>query len=221
MVEADHVLHPEPPGFVALDGAQPHHRFVGPVVWSPQMPPPDWWDDLPDDRPVVYVTMGSTGDARRLPALVRGLAGLDASVVVSTAGRFELAPDTPGVFTAAVVPGDAVCARAAVVVGSGGSGTAYQALAAGTPVVGLWSNLDQYLTSTIVEHHGAGISLPPEAGVERIVGAVGDVLARPAHAARAAEIAALFATHDPAVAFRAFVDETLGAGPAPARPAPA
>jgi UDP:flavonoid glycosyltransferase YjiC (YdhE family) len=209
-VEADHVLYAEPPGLIDAPDAPAHHRWIGPVVWSPPLPLPDWWTELPDDRPLVYVTMGSTGEADRLPALVRRLADLDVSVVVSTAGRFDLEVTAPNVFAAAVVPGAQVCARAAVVVGSGGSGTAYQALAAGTPVVGLWDNLDQYMTSTVVERHGAGTALGPDATVDRIVGAVRDLLADPAATERADALAALFAAHDPATTFPAFIDDILG-----------
>jgi UDP:flavonoid glycosyltransferase YjiC (YdhE family) len=214
MVEADHVLYAEPPGLIESRILPPHHHFVGPVVWSPSIPLPDWWSDLPDDRPLVYVTMGSTGEADRLPELVRRLARLDVSVVVSTAGRAELAPvlanTAPNVFTAEVVPGAEVCARAAVVVGSGGSGTAYQALAAGTPVVGLWDNLDQYFTAMVVAGHGAGVALGPGATVDRIVGAVSDRLADPTATERAGALAARFAAHDPAKTFPALVDDLLG-----------
>lgn len=214
LVEADHVLYAEPPGMIEAPGAPAHHHCIGPVVWSPSLPLPDWWADLPDDRPLVYVTMGSTGDADRLPALVRRLAGLDVTVVVSTAGRSELAPvlaeRAPNVLAAEVVPGAEVCARAALVVGSGGSGTAYQALAAGTPVVGLWGNLDQYLTSMVVQRHGAGVALGPDATVHRIVRAVADLLADPSATDRAGALAALFAAHDPATTFPALVDHLLG-----------
>ena len=214
LVDADHVLYAEPPGLIEVPGAPAHHRCIGPVVWSPSMPLPDWWPDLPADRPLVYVTMGSTGEAERLPALVRRLAELDVTVVVSTAGRFELdleLPErAPNVFTAEVVPGTEVCARASVVVGSGGSGTAYQALAQGTPVVGLWDNLDQYLTSKVVSGHGAGVALGPQATVEQIVAAVTDLLADPASTDRARALAERFAAHDPATTFPTFVDDLFG-----------
>jgi len=214
LVEADHVLYAEPPRLIEALALPSHHHFVGPVVWSPTLPLPDWWPELPPERPLVYVTMGSTGEADRLPELVQRLAQLDVSVVVSTAGRAELAPvlatAAPNVFAAEVVPGAEVCARAAVVVGSGGSGTAYQALAAGTPVVGLWDNLDQYLTSMVVAGHGAGDALGPDATIDRIVGAVSEQLAEPKATERAGALAALFAAHDPARTFPALVDDLLG-----------
>src|SRR5207302_1310294 len=47
--------------------------------------------------------------------------------------------------------------RAEVVICNGGSSTAYQALAEGTPVVGLPFNLDQYLAMTTIEQAGAGV----------------------------------------------------------------
>jgi UDP:flavonoid glycosyltransferase YjiC (YdhE family) len=209
LVEADHVLYAEPPGLIEAPGAPAHHRCIGPVVWSPSLPLPDWWAELPVDRPLVYVGMGSTGEADRLPALVGRLAELDVTVVVSTAGRFEIAGAAPNVFAAEVLPGAEVCARAAVVVGSGGSGTAYQALAAGTPVVGLWGNLDQYFTSMAVAGHGAGVAFGPDVTAARIAGAVTAVLADRSFTDRAGALAALFAAHDPATTFPSFVDGLL------------
>ena len=37
------------------------HRYIGPVLWSPAVGLPDWWADLPADRPIIYVTPGSSG----------------------------------------------------------------------------------------------------------------------------------------------------------------
>jgi UDP:flavonoid glycosyltransferase YjiC (YdhE family) len=45
------------------------------------------------------------------------------------------------------------------VITNGGSSTGYQALAAGVPVLGIPSNLDQYLAMQAIERAGAGVTL--------------------------------------------------------------
>lgn len=155
----DAAVYVDPPGWVPLQGCPSSHWCVGPVVWSPQSAMPRWWDALPDDRPVIYLTLGSTGLAPRLPAMLEALAALPVTVLAATAGRVRipLAPDNARV--ADFLPGAACSRRAAVVICNGGSGTAYQALAEGTPVLGLWSNIDQFLTSKLAERHGVGVAM--------------------------------------------------------------
>lgn len=157
---ADVTAYADPPGLVPLADAPASHQWLGPVLWSPPVAPPPWWLTWPRDRPLVYVTLGSTGAAARLPALLRGLRALPVTVAVATAGRIALDRLPAGVLAADYLPGEELCGHAAVVVCSGGSATAYQALSRGVPVVGLWSNLDQYLTMMAVEHAGAGLCRP-------------------------------------------------------------
>jgi UDP:flavonoid glycosyltransferase YjiC (YdhE family) len=66
----------------------------------------------------------------------------------------------PNVLVADFLPGADTCRLASVVVSNGGSTTAYQALAAGTPVLGLWSNVDQYLSAMSIQQAGAGVAHP-------------------------------------------------------------
>ncbi len=54
------------------------------------------------------------------------------------------------------LPGDLAARHARLVVTNGGSSSGYQALAEGKPVLGLPSNLDQYLAMTAIEKAGAG-----------------------------------------------------------------
>src|SRR5204862_1096209 len=84
------------------------------------------------------------------------------TVVIATAGRSQRREWPANVKAAEFLPGDAAARRAALVICNGGSGTAYQALAAGTPVIGLPSNLDQYLTMSAVVAHEAGIAIPAD-----------------------------------------------------------
>ena len=57
------------------------------------------------------------------------------------------------------LPGDQASRHADLVICNGGSTTGYQALQNGKPVLGIPSNLDQYLCMAGIESAGAGILL--------------------------------------------------------------
>jgi UDP:flavonoid glycosyltransferase YjiC (YdhE family) len=144
---------------VPVFDAPPNHLYLGPVLWSPAVDPPSWWDSLPADRPVVYVTLGSSGRSDLLGVVLQALAELPVTVIAATAGRINVKDVPANAFVADYLPGEEAAARAAVVICNGGSPTTQQALAAGKPVVGIASNLDQHLNMEAVERAGAGVLL--------------------------------------------------------------
>jgi UDP:flavonoid glycosyltransferase YjiC (YdhE family) len=155
----DLVLHPDIPELCKLEGAPPTHHYLGIVPWSPDVPVPDQLRELGPSRPLVYVTLGSSGDLAALPTVLQGLAGLPIQGVLSTAGRFvpEQVPDN--FVVAEMLPGALFMERALFVVTNGGASTSYQALAAGVPVLGIPSNMDQYLAMAQIVEAGAGVQL--------------------------------------------------------------
>jgi UDP:flavonoid glycosyltransferase YjiC (YdhE family) len=157
--DADYTLYADVPELVPTHDRPPNHVYIGPVLWSPEVSPPPWWDALPTDRPVVYVTLGSSGRSDLLPTVLTALADLPVTVIAATAGRVKLDDVPANAFVADYLPGEAAARRADVVVCNGGSPTTQQALAAGKPVIGLASNLDQYLNMQAVERAGAGVTL--------------------------------------------------------------
>jgi UDP:flavonoid glycosyltransferase YjiC (YdhE family) len=163
------------------------------VPWSPRTPSLDFGSS---DQPLVYVTLGSSGDMAALPTVLAGLADLPFRGVLATAGR--AAPQLPANFMAAdYLPGDALAARARFVVTNGGSSTGYQALAAGVPVLGIPSNLDQYLAMQAIVQRGAGIMLR-SGGLTRdeVRKAAVRLLDAPAAQRQATELARQFAAYD-------------------------
>ena len=126
-------------------------------MWSPAVPLPSWGlDAAPEGQATVYVTLGSSGPAVLLPMVLQALGGLPLRVLASTAG----APTPPGlpdnVRAAPYLPGDAAAACAQLVICNGGSLSTQQALAAGVPVLGLASNMDQFLNMAPIIAAGAG-----------------------------------------------------------------
>jgi UDP:flavonoid glycosyltransferase YjiC (YdhE family) len=153
--DADATWYADLPELIPTFGTPPHHRYVGPVVWD-YGERPWWWASLEEGRPTAYVTMGTSGMAHLTRLIVQALTDLRWQVLVATAGRSDYPRVREGLWVAPYLPGTAAAARADLVICNGGSGTLYQALAAGTPVLGLPSNLDQYLTMEYVRVAGAG-----------------------------------------------------------------
>jgi UDP:flavonoid glycosyltransferase YjiC (YdhE family) len=152
----NYALYPNDPGLYRLRAPlPPEHAFIGPLHWSPQVPKPSWWDNLPADKPVVYVSLGSTGEPNLLHALFRVLGELPISVIAATAARGNPAQLPANVYLAEFIPGVEAARRSRLVVCNGGAMSGQQAVSAGVPYLGLISNLDQMLYSRAVHQAGA------------------------------------------------------------------
>jgi UDP:flavonoid glycosyltransferase YjiC (YdhE family) len=208
LTHGDHTLFPDIPALIPTRSLPAHHKYLGPLLWSPPVPLPSWWDTLDPRRPTIYVTLGSSGRVDRLPLVVEVAAGLGYQVLVATAGRSKLGEVPRHVYVADYLPGHLASRRAALVVSNGGSTTGYQALSEGRPVLGIAANLDQYLAMTAIEDAGAGLLL--RAGTltrEALADALPRVLSEPAYTHAARRLREEFARWNAPAAFAAFVAE--------------
>jgi UDP:flavonoid glycosyltransferase YjiC (YdhE family) len=153
---ADYTLYADIPELFLMRRSPSSHRFIGPVVWSPKDPLPNWWHSVPQDSPIVYVTLGSSGNASLLPELIAALGEVDVTALVSTAGKPVPASAPDNVYLAAYLPGEEAVKLASLVICNGGSPGTHQALIQGVPVIGVANNLDQYLNMAAIEKAGAG-----------------------------------------------------------------
>ena len=155
--DADLALFSDVPEIYGLPpDSDPGGMFLGPIDWSPDLPLPPWWGEIDKTRPVIYVTLGSSGANELLVPVLEGLRQIDAQVIVSTAGA-PLPPADSRLFCADYLPGGAAAELADLVICNGGSPTAYQALVRGAPVLGIPGNLDQYLNMHYLEKAGLGM----------------------------------------------------------------
>lgn len=205
---ADYTLYADIPELYRLQNMPPNHRFIGPVIWSPADPPPDWWGDLPEGIPVVYVTLGSSGKASLLPELVTALGAVAVTALVSSAGAPlpESAPDN--VYLASYLPGEDAVKRASLVICNGGSPSTHQALAHGVPVIGLASNLDQYLNMAAIVNAGAGRLL--RAGTctsQQLVDCINSMLSDSASRVAAKRLSARFGDYRAVQGFASIINE--------------
>jgi len=218
--DADFTLYADIPEMVPCYDLPATHNYLGPVLWSPNVPFPDWWDRLPTDRPCVYVTLGSSGQSTLLPLVLDALAPLYVTVIGATAGgATTMAPSNAHL--AAYLPGSAASARSSVVICNGGSPTSQQALAEGVPVLGIASNLDQFLNMEAVRRAGAGILLRSDSATPQAIRtAVQELLGRPVYRETARELARVLARYPAPARFTRVVEQlcegrTSGAGAKP------
>jgi UDP:flavonoid glycosyltransferase YjiC (YdhE family) len=212
LVAGDHTLYADVPELVPLDGAPFSHTFLGPVLWSPDVPLPRELDAAASHAPLVYVTLGSSGDLRAVGAVLRALARLPVRVLLATAGRFEHAALPANTVATRYAPGSEAARRAALVICNGGSSTGYQALHEGVPVLGLPFNFDQSLSMQAIERAGAGLALTPDAvSPDEIAFAVTKLLTDERFRTAARRIGAALRARDAHAVFRGVIERALGA----------
>jgi UDP:flavonoid glycosyltransferase YjiC (YdhE family) len=149
------------------------------------------WDR---SRPLVYLTLGTAfGTAELLTTVIKGLATLDASVVVAV-GRVreeELGEVPDNVTVRGWVPQADLLPHVDVVVHHGGSGTTLGALTVGAPQLLLPQGADQFANAEAVSAAGAGLRLlPGELGADAVAGQVRKLLSRQGNHRDAARVIA-------------------------------
>lgn len=204
----DYTLYADTPGFSPTAGLPTNHRYIGPILWSPDIPLPQWWGALPDNRPSIYVTFGSSGQVTLLPLIIEALQHLPVNVLIATAGRIKLDSLPANVWAADYLPGSLAAQRSRLVICNGGSGTVHQALAASVPVLGIASNMDQYLVMECVTRASAGLLLRAgQTTMEKITGATNALLEQTKYRIAAHRIAEEFSAYNTSTEFPKFIEE--------------
>ena len=202
------------PELIPISGNPPTHKYIGPVLWSPPVEPPAWWQEVISGEPPIYVSLGSSGRAQLLPMVIEALAPLERPIVVATAGRGGDLPGRPGLWATDFVPGEAIAGKACAVVCNGGNATCQQALVHGVPVVGIASNLDQYLNMDYIERFGGGMLIRSDrANVATIRQSTRRAIEDPRQRERAGAAAVLAKRTRPEVEFPSAIRGLLDASP--------
>ena len=171
--DADFTLYADDPLLFPTDGAPAGHHHIGPVMWSPPVPVPTSWQNIDATKPTIYLTLGSSGAADVAQRVLQAVGELDLNIIAASAGAALPAVVRARTFISDYVPGEAAAARAQLVICNGGSPTSQQALAAGVPVLGIASNMDQFLNMDGLVRVGVGSILRADrveaAAVKKIV----------------------------------------------------
>ena len=212
--DGDRILYPDLPEITPIEGAPPTHRYLGPVVWSPAIARPPILDLLEAGKSVVYVNLGTSGNSRVLPNILEALGSRPVQVVAATGGRPYSELQAANVYLTDFVPGDDVCAVADLVINNGGSAGVHQALLAGVPVLGIPSNLDQYLNMQYVENAGLGkIVRGDHASTRRIGESVDELLRDGGYKLRAQAAGENARTWQPTKVLEEVLDELIEEAP--------
>ena len=214
--DADRTLYADIPHLFPPHAMPATHDYLGAVIWAPPLDLPDWWQrpELSSGRPIVYVTLGSSGQGQLLPRVLRALAPLPVTVLAATAGTVRVDAVPPNAFVAPFLPGDAAARRASLVICNGGSPTSQQALTAGVPVIGIAGNLDQFLNMHGIVGAGAGLLLRADRFQETALRHAATRMLDDGQARLAArQLAAAFRDYLPVPRLLAHVNALLGPAP--------
>lgn len=133
--------------------APQNYRYIGPLFHSDGRKEPEILEFLGDASPNVLLTMGSTGDWKKLSFLEDGIFG-KYRFVMSGIGSGEINP--PNSISRPFVDHLSILPKIDLVICHGGNGTIYQALSHGIPVLCVPANFECEWNSNRIQANGLG-----------------------------------------------------------------
>jgi UDP:flavonoid glycosyltransferase YjiC (YdhE family) len=136
------------------------YHYIGPLTWKSAIASPSWWPPEKKNKPLVYITMGTTGVSDFFQKIHSLLKSSEFSAIITTGGQTADMETLEGkLYVEHFMDGDLVMEACDLVVCHGGNGTIYQALSHGKPVVGIPTIPDQAFNMRRVEALGIGKTL--------------------------------------------------------------
>lgn len=208
--DADQVIYADPQDLACYPPLPKNHRFIGPILWSADTAMPEWWERVSNNRPVIFVTLGSSGKKALLPGLITALESIDATVVVAAAGAPLPVPLPENTLAADFLPAGEIIKRSALLISNGGSPTTQLALVSGVPSIGIASNLDQFLNMSGIQRSGVGRLLRADRFDEAELRAVvEEILVDEKMRDRAIRLQEKISKHDAGAAFSSLIDQLI------------
>ncbi|MCB0419408.1 MAG: hypothetical protein KDD61_00315 [Bdellovibrionales bacterium] len=127
-----------------------NHSFLGTLLFSYPISLPNWWKNVNQQKPLIYISLGSSGRAEIIPKLLEPLRNSEYEIILSTSGKNINFQPASNIYTAPYLPDREILSQCQLYVSNGGSGGAQQALALGVPVLALPDNYDQWLYSSML-----------------------------------------------------------------------
>ncbi len=157
------MISPDLPGLYSLPKRFRDYHMVGPISPDLTAPLPEWFDELQDGTPNIYITMGSTGLLEHfLRSTYPTLGALPYRFMVTTGGQVseEVMDAAPSNFRfTRYAPGSQLLAHARAMLYHGGNGSMYQSLAAGVPMLALPAHYEQRLNAQIGVRQKFGLQM--------------------------------------------------------------
>jgi UDP:flavonoid glycosyltransferase YjiC (YdhE family) len=214
--DADYVLYadvPEvyPEAYFPVAG---NHRFVGALLWSaPRETPEDIRAFLAAEEtggPLVFVSLGSSGPAKLLPAILRALGRLPVRVVAVTSGAAAPEKVPRNARVTDFLHLEAPLRASALLVCNGGSPMTHFAAVTGTPVVAIASNMDQFMNSGAMARRGvAKVMRADRFRGSKLKKTVRKMLKKPKYKTKAAALGARFRAFPTQSVFLQVLDDAV------------
>ena len=152
------------PNFTKINQLPEKHFFLGPVIWSPEISDKN---EALISKDNVYISMGSTGDNQWLPQIIHSVLSHHLNLIISGITEKEknalliAIPELVGrSIIKPLIQAEEVLPFCKLTICHGGSGTVYQSIASGTPVLCFPKNPDQGLVSMSVVKNNVGRYIP-------------------------------------------------------------
>lgn len=134
-----------------------NYYYVGPLTLKSAIPLPSWWPPERNGKPLIYITMGTTGIGDFFHKAYELFKASEMIAIMTTGAQVGMMENINGqVYVETFLNGDSVIEHCDLVVCHGGNGTIYQALQHGKPVLGIPTILDQHFNMRRVEALGIG-----------------------------------------------------------------
>lgn len=148
------------PNFVKINQLPNNHFFLGPVIWSPNS---DQMSVALPTKDYVYISMGSSGNNNLIPKIINCALQNNLKVIlsgVSATEKRKLLDQIPELIGSSIIepilPAEEILPYCKLTICHGGSGTVYQSISNGVPVLCFPKNPDQSLVSMAVEDNNIG-----------------------------------------------------------------
>ena len=140
------------------------YTFVGPPLADVVDDIPFPFDELANDRPLIYVTLGTVfnNSPDFFRSCINAFADSEVQTVVSTGGRLgtsDLGPLPGNAIVREYVPQQAILQRASLMITHSGANSVHQALYHDVPLLLVPQQLEQALVAARVAELGAGLVL--------------------------------------------------------------
>jgi len=133
------------------------YHYIGPLTWKASLPHPLWWPPDKSVRPLIYITMGTTGIGDFFHKTYELFRGSEMTAIITTGAQASDLENIDGkIYVEPFIDGDLAMEASDLVVCHGGNGTIYQALQHGKPIIGIPTIPDQKFNMRRVESLGIG-----------------------------------------------------------------
>lgn len=132
-----------------------NYAFTGPLIYQYSDQETDWLDQVPSEKPVIFVSMGSTGDWKKLVFLTDPYFS---RYVIITAGDTQKAVSAPHIISRDFVNLTQVLQKSDLMICHGGNGTIYPGIINKVYLLCLSSHFEQEWNMNALEKNGYGRS---------------------------------------------------------------